>query len=162
MREILFRGKRVDDGKFVYGYVGVFKGITQIYVPFTEEEEKENEGHIFSAIGGLWHTVHHETVGQFIGLTDRNGKRIFEGDLLNGFDYPFYRSESNEHNYFAEVVWFDDVCAFGLVTHKHPTSKVRGISAGNADFIEGFDPNEWEVIGNIYDNPELMGPKKGE
>ena len=41
MHEILFRGKRIDNGEFVFGYVGVFKGKTEIYVPFTEEEEKE-------------------------------------------------------------------------------------------------------------------------
>lgn len=40
MCEILFRGKRIDNGEFVFGYVGVFKEKTEIYVPFTEEEEK--------------------------------------------------------------------------------------------------------------------------
>ena len=44
MCEILLRGKRIDNGEFVFGYVGVFMGITQIYVPFTEEEKKANKG----------------------------------------------------------------------------------------------------------------------
>ena len=88
MREYLFRGKRIDNGEWVEGYFGVFKGIPQIYVPFTEEEEKENEGHIFSAIGGLWHTVVLESVGQYTGMTefvfkDRSyNKPLFEGDIV--------------------------------------------------------------------------------
>ena len=94
------------------------------------------------------------TVGQYTGLMDKNGKRVFEGDLLNGFSYPFLRG--NAHNYFAEVVWFENSPAFGLVTHKNQLSAVNGISAGNTDYMEDFDPSAWEIIGNIHDNPELV------
>ena len=153
MREILFRGKRLGIGEWVYGYyfkAKLYRNDVElcdfIAVPHPETEGQPNDNFL----------VDEETVVQFTGLTDKNGKKIFEGDLLNGFEYPFYRSESNEHNYFAEVVWFDENCAFGLVTHKHLTSKVRGISAGNADYIEDFNSEEWEVIGNIHDNPELL------
>jgi uncharacterized phage protein (TIGR01671 family) len=100
--------------------------------------------------------IDRKSISQFTGLTDKNGKKIFEGDLLNGLQYPFYSSESDEHNYFAEVIWFPGNCAFGLYTHKHPTAKVRGISEGNADFIEDFNSDDWEIIGNIHDNPELL------
>ena len=88
MREYLFQGKRVDNGEWITGYFGVFKGIPQIYVPFTEEEEKENEGHIFSAIGGLWYIVELESVGQCTGmnefvLTDESyNAPLFEGDII--------------------------------------------------------------------------------
>lgn len=88
MREYIFHGKRVDGGEWVEGYLGVFKGVPQIYVPFTEEEDKENEGHIFSAIGGLWHIVVPESVGQYTGFDEwmlddasRNAK-LYEGDIV--------------------------------------------------------------------------------
>ena len=157
MREILFRGKRCDNGEWVQGFYA--------RADYHWHKNGIHKDWIIcgaSANGG-WFALHNkyatktETIGQFTGLTDRNGKKIFEGDLLNGFDYPFYRSESNEHNYFAEVVWFCENCAFVLVTHKYPASSVRGISAGNADYIEDFDSDSWEVIGNIHDNPELLG-----
>ena len=159
MREILFRGKQ-KEGRWVEGIY--FKHDT-VKVCFSSDATKPR--HLIIQDGfcdwGFEPPIHcvdvdPKTVGQFTGLTDKNGKNIFEGDLLNGFEYPYYRSESNEHNYFAEVVWFDENCAFGLVTHKYPTSKVRGISAGNADYVEDFNPEEWEVIGNIHDNPELL------
>ena len=145
MREILFRGKRKVNNEWVEGFLFVDrKGLYKIkwYDPHYQSAKTSE--------------VYPETVGQYTGLTDKNGKKIFEGDLLNGFQYPFYRSESAEHNYFAEVIWFTGNCAFGLYTHKHPTAKVRGISAGNADFIEDFNSDDWEVIGNIHDNPELL------
>ena len=143
MREILFRGKRIDNGEWVYG------------MPCSDL--KGGVDSIQSNLGGGIFDIEPKTLSQFTGVTDQNGKKIFEGDLLNGFQYPFYRSESAEHNYFAEVIWFTGNCAFGLYTHKHPTARVRGISAGNADFIEDFNSDDWEVIGNIHDNPELLG-----
>lgn len=157
MRDVMFRGKRCDNSEWVQGF----------YVRADHHWHKNGIHKDWIICGasanGGWFALHNkyavkaESIGQFTGLTDCNGKKIFEGDLLNGFDYPFFRSEDKVHNYFAEIVWFDENCAFGLVTHKHPTSKVRGISAGNTDYIEEFDPCEWEVIGNIYDNPELLG-----
>lgn len=149
MREILYRGKTKIYNKWVYGwYCGK---ILSEDMAGTEESSQ-----IIDAKTLYWHTCEAETVGQFTGLTDKNGKKIFEGDLLNGFFYPYYRSEEDTHNYFAEVVWFDGNCAFGLVTHKHPTSMVRGISDGNAVFVEDFEQDDWEIIGNIHDNPELL------
>lgn len=169
MREILFRGKRIDNGAWVYGSFLLdgeahrplekkHLSFSKCYIiPETDRDNiktRFNDGSYYLQTVG-YHVIP-ETVGQFTGLTDKNGKKIFEGDLLNGFQYPFYRRNSAEHNYFAEVIWFTGNCAFGLCTHKHPTAKVRGISAGNADFIEDFDSDDWEVIGNIHDNPELL------
>ena len=140
MREILFRGKRKDTGEWVYGYLGVFKGISQIYVPFTEEEEKENEGHIFSAIGGLWHTVFLETVGQYTGLTDKNGKRIFEGDIV-------------------KMLYKDDLAEIGPIMWSDVDLRYKFASSDGTAY--SFDCTATlEVIGNIHDNPELL--KGGE
>ena len=150
MREILFRGKNTDSGEWAEGYLVQTQSHTYIIQPGWYKDD------LFISLYNIIDEVDPETVGQFTGLTDKNGKKIFEGDLLNGFQYPFYRSESADHNYFAEVIWFTGNCAFGLYTHKHQTAKVRGISAGNADFIEDFDSDDWEVIGNIHDNPELL------
>ena len=95
------------------------------------------------------------TIGQYTGLTDKNGIKIFEGDILQGDEYPY--CSDGEYNYYAEVVWFDnDCCGFGLCTHKNPKSAVRGISDGNCEWFEDFDSDSWSVIGNIYDNPELL------
>ena len=149
MREILFRGKRVDNGEWVIG--------DGIHYPKSQNwkgtcwidgmHERAND----------WVQVIPETVGQYTGLTDKNGTKIFEGDILKGFRYPFFREEDAAYNYFAEVVWFDNSPAFGLLTFKNPESTVRGISHGNADYMEDFDSEMWEVIGNIHDYPELLG-----
>ena len=139
MREILFRGKREDNGEWVYGFY--FEEIGS----FIKEKP--------SSVSTNTYLVTPETVGQYTGLTDKNGKKIFEGDLLNGFQYPFLND--NAHNYFAEVVWLENSTAFGLYTHKHPLSAVRGLNEG-CDYMEDFDSSQWEIIGNIHDNPELL------
>ena len=150
VREILFRAKRLDNDEWVMGFYMILGG--KYHYILTGK---------LNIICGYPDLVKYQvdpaTVGQYTGMKDKHGKRIFEGDLLDGFQYPFFREENNAHNYFAEVVWFDDSPAFGLVTHRHPLSAVRGISAGNAEYMEEFAPNNWEVIGNIHDNPELIG-----
>ena len=149
MREILFRGKGTSgfsNGKWREGYY-----VKDFWMP-------TNKGYGIipsNQEDGGYCEVDPATVGQYTGLTDKNGNKIFEGDLLDGDKYP-YINDTGEHNYFAEVVWFDNCPAFGLCIHKHPLSAVRGISEGNCDIIEDFDSSKWEVIGNIHDNPELL------
>ena len=146
MREILFRGKRMDNGEWVVG--------NYVYRP-----KLKGERYIvtYNAAGSnMWFLVDPATIGQYTGLTDKNVKRIFEGDYLDGFEYPFYRAEDDIHNYYAEVVWFDDPPAFGLYTIMYLDANVRGISEGNADYMADFEPHNWEVIGNIHDNPERL------
>jgi len=148
MREILFRGKCIDDGEFVFGYVGVFKGKTEIYVPFTEEEEKENEGHIFSAIGGLWHTVHPDTVGQFTGMTV-NGKKIFEGDIGR-----YKQTDGAKRN-------GKPIICIGKVVYNAKTASfaVESEDEVGCNYFDYFPIKDFDVIGNIHDNPELLEVK---
>lgn len=95
-----------------------------------------------------------DTLCQFTGLTDKNGKRVWENDILRGYQYP-YRSDGND-NYFAEVTWFENCPAFGIYTFKNPKSNVCGISEGNTEFMENWNSEDWEVIGNIFDNADLL------
>ena len=153
MREILFRGKRADNGEWVEGILFNAEEDTFIIPHGNEYSYNPIEGLAFDVYGCK---VAPETVGQFTGLTDKNGVRIFEGDILRGFEYPFCSNINGEFNYFAEIVWFDDSSAFGIYTFKNPKSNVRGISEGNTDYLEYFNADKWEVIGNIHDNPEFL------
>lgn len=147
MREILFRGKRVDNGKWVKGFY--------VNVPEHYKHEMSRKSYIVSINNGLFMEVVLETVGEYTGLTDKDGRKIFEGDILQGYQYP-YLSEGH-FNYYAEVVYFENCPAFGIYTFKNPNlNVVRGISAGNMDLMEDWESKNWEVIGNIYDNPELL------
>lgn len=144
MHDIEFRGKRTDNGEWVYGHFCRY-GWTG----------KENTYIIPNYASALYSIeVNPETVGQYTGLKDKNGTKIFEGDILKGFNYPYKHEE--EFNYFAEVLWFENSPAFGIYTFKNPKSEVSGISEGNTDYMEDWIPNSWDVIGNIYDNPELL------
>lgn len=146
MREICFRGKRTDNGEWVEGCL--------IKVDW------RNKPTTYSIMPtrptACNYIVDPETVGQYTGLTDKNGVKIFEGDILRGFEYPFCSNINGEFNYFAEIVWFDDSSAFGTYTFKNPKSNVRGILEGNTDYLKYFNVDKWEVIGNIHDNPEIL------
>lgn len=170
MREIKFRGYDEDSKCWRYGSYFCKEDVTlsPIYnnKEQYEKDKKENEHHLI-LINGFsdWNLprphyqseVVRETVGQYTGLRDKNGKEIYEGDILKGFKYPFLLD--GNHNYFAEVCWFDNAKYFGIYTIKNPTSNVRGISEGNIENLEDWDREQWEVIGNIYENPELLEVK---
>lgn len=100
------------------------------------------------------HEVIPDTICRYTGLEDKNGKEIWGNDILRGYQYP-YRSDGND-NYFAEVTWFENCPAVGIYTFKNPKSNVCGISEGNTEFMENWNSEDWEVIGNIFDNPELL------
>ena len=145
MREILFRARRINTEEWVEGFY--------VHIPcgrFLCDEHLiqtvEEDGRI-----GLLCTVYEHTVGQFTGLTDKNGKRIFEGDMFRMDDDAI------------SVVIFKDGC-FRLETHGLCgawTESGFDECGGGYGVIE-CEPIDWyyihdcEVIGNIHDNPELM------
>lgn len=132
MRDILFRGKRLDNGEWAYGFlvkhpsaVG-FTDDSPWYISVSPEDPDDT--------GGCYN-VDLDTVGQYTGLKDKNGKRIFEGDIVADevahkhavvrFRAPAFWLEYPGHEDLNECEWAD--CA-----------------------------NQLTVIGNIHDNPELL------
>ena len=127
MREILFRGKRKDYGKWIEGY-------------YLHQNKRQfvNETHYIVSVDGFYHSIDPSTVCQFIGLYDKNGQKIFEGDIIKGKVH-----EGNGYRVRIGVIEYHDV-----------------------GFIMNLEPNSWydqknisfdcEVIGNIYDSPELL------
>lgn len=123
MREILFRGKRIDNGKWVQGYL-------------YRLSEKLNPFILLKSEKGASYEVEAKTVGQYTGLTDKNGTKIFEGDIVKYGD--------TVHNVVFEQR--NGTAYFGLVY-----STLETLSFGYYQ-----DLKQIEVIGNIYDNPELL------
>ena len=136
MREILFRGKRTDSGEWVYGNYCIAEKLDKSGVEyFIIEIEAE----------GSQYYVIPETVGQYTGLTDKNGKKIFEGDIVNVAYNPKYTGISKDRIGNFEVV-FNNGCF------------MKG-SIQNNGLYHFIPSDETTVIGNIHDNPELL---KGE
>ena len=135
MREILFRGKRLHDNKWIYGnFVSDCEGNPHIIEPrfFCEDGhhlqyEDNTDTPVF---------IIPETVGQYTGLTDKNGVRIFEGDIV---------SLVKHDSLIYKVVYVP--CRYELVNSK-------GV---NCFVLDIYKSENIEVIGNIYDNPELLG-----
>lgn len=127
MREILFRGKRTDNGEWVYG-VPTKNGRGEMVMVENIFECEE-----YNCRGANCLYVDENTVGQYTGLKDKNGTKIFEGDiiLLRGDEEPY------------QVV-FDESCFLVY-------------NSGVCYVMNNFYDYEIEVIGNIYDNPELLG-----
>lgn len=130
MREILFRGKRVDNGEWVEGNLFIPDKVARVDVP-TEILMGTN-------IVRISYEVDPETVGQYTGLKDKNGKRIFEGDvcLCNRNIAP-----SVDGQYFE--IRFD-------------VDEGQWYGCGWISCIEANQFGMCEIIDNIHDNPELL------
>lgn len=89
------------------------------------------------------------TLMQFTGLKDRNGKEIYEGDIVVTNEYPFY--DTGVPNYRAVVEWEGVGFAYTL---NCVNPEKRGISHGICQSMD--DDMDWEVIGNIHEHPELL------
>ncbi len=120
-REILFRGKDIISGEWITGFLVDGKHI------------------------GCWVEacpVRPETVGQFTGLTDKNGKKIFEGDIVRSYDPDCPESQMD--------------CGVGQVEFYAGLWYVSGEVHNSLYDLSTISCKELEVIGNIHDNPELL------
>ena len=132
MREILFRGKRTDNGTWAYGYLFCIWERTYLCWGTTNDVPNMKE-------------VIPETVGQYTGLTDKNGKRIFEGDIVR------YGTNTNRA---------DNEEIYEVVFETRGGSGYFGIRISEIEtwqFCLEVPAKLMEVIGNIHDNPELLG-----
>jgi len=141
MKEIQFRGKRIDNGEWVYGYLIGNDVIVGDIVDFYDEYFNTE----------FWDKVDPETIGQYTGLKVKNGKEIYEGDILTSGNYPF--QDDGKYNYHGVIEWIDEEASF-YMTKRLANKEKRGISDGISQPIECIE--EFEVIGNIHDNPELL------
>lgn len=141
MRKILFKGKRTDNGEWVCGYYVLRKR------PYFKDKGADFEHIIcdnlviddfndkqFVDTIPITYSVDSETVGQYTGLTDTNGNKIFEGDIV---------WDSYDEDY-GKVEWDNDVAKF-IIT----------FSTFTVDF-DSVCGEELEIVGNVYDNPEMM------
>lgn len=127
MREILFRGKQISEGEWVEGYLGIEVNNSPV-IQWCEFDENYGVDCVEES------AVIPETIGQYTGLTDKNGRKIFEGDIVGGYDA--YCNKTVEG-----IVCFDDGSFY-----------VR--DANCLSYFRWMD-YELKVIGNIYDDPEL-------
>lgn len=134
MREILFRGKRIDDGEWVYGYLAAYDLISTEY----PEDVSDAMGKYYDEIPYVGFVeVDPKTVGQFTGLTAK-GKKIFEGDLClcnrninSGVDKQVFH------------INFD-------------TEYGQWVGNSRSSNITADEFNLCEIVGNTHDNPELL------
>jgi uncharacterized phage protein (TIGR01671 family) len=142
MREYKFRGKRPFNGGWVYGFLMDWEGKRpSIFVQNGDVDEETGD------VDYIDYTVDPETVGQYTGLHDKNGKEIYEGDILR-----LWRSVGEKGQLRGEYAYLLPVEYCELWTQFVVVDKPNKIQMGIWQEFGAF-----EVIGNIYKNPELLG-----
>lgn len=127
MREILFRGKRAENDEWVFG------DLRHIFYGECYPHIVDNSNGLNNSVCGL--EVDPATVGQFTGLTDRNGVKIFEGDIVH--------VKAHSCSFTGYVIYWPEEARYACKTK----SGIRYAICARLEF---------EVVGNIYDNPELL------
>lgn len=131
MREIEFRGKRVDTFEWVYGSAVTRTDGCVLVIVTTAFHEDDG------SVSFEYEFVASETVSQYTGLKDKHGKRIYEGDILK-----------NSDDYLFLIEWNKDDAMYDRIDYDGGTPIATSFC--------WYDAKCGEVIGNIYDNPELL------
>lgn len=155
MREILFKAKKIDTGEWVEGYLGKFDnsdGTTDLTI-IPSNEVCEN--------GFSWYSIDENTICRFAGLNDKNGNKIWENDVLRGHGDPddlvkvvlgqFYIIDVETLEKVESVIgWHTEVIETDVISTVEPFCLPMPLTQYY------IDRSKFEVIGNIFDNPELI------
>lgn len=139
MREILFRGKDADNGEWVYGYYAHLKNMHDVKADIIYT------GYADMYMGSILsesYEVNPKTIGQYTGLKDKNGTRVFEGDIVK---YTEIDIDGSDDKYIGVIYYNQSKANYVIQKRKY---MVNFVTSWIGDV---------EVIGNIHDNPELMG-----
>jgi len=149
MREVKFRGikKSPYGDKWVYGYYTLQDGQHVIIMPHVDSyKESVLKNEPIPAISVL-HDIDVKTLGQYTGLKDKNGKEIYEGDIVKVFAFGDYKKGYVKYNEIwgrYDIGWMNEI-------EKYKNNEVVGSFA----FMKN-DYDLLEIVGNIYENPELI------
>ena len=155
MRKILFKAKRIDNGEWVEGWLFLTEDNT--YIAYASQFDDD----LFLSPQNIFIAVDIETICQYTGLTDKNGNRIWENDVLRGHGNPndlakvvfgeFAVIEVDSLEKVDGVIgWHTEVIPTDVVSKCEPFCLPMPLT----DFYIGL--SEWEVIGNIFDNAEWL------
>ena len=151
MREILFRGKLSHSGEWITGNLITARNGNLYIIP---PSVFESDGHHLIIDSDSPFLVLPETIGQFTGLTDKTGTKIFEDDIIEVLEDENKKTDNNPcyFNYgdIGEVIFEQRYCAFNLYNREQED----GENMGNLIRDDAF--NFCKVIGNIHDNHELL------
>lgn len=139
----LYKAKRMDNGEWEQGFYVLCRGHHYILPVFDTDNG-------FDERYAEWVEVDSSTLCQCTGLTDKNGKLIWENDIVSGIAYS--------STFTGYILWIDEIAGFGVRyynKHREPTawensSILKNIQSGRKDEFAA------KVIGNIFDNPKLL------
>lgn len=131
MREILFRGKRLDNGEWVKGFItAACARARRLYFIEQPAQDLDDCNHSYE--------VDFTTVGQYTSMLDKNGNKIFEGDILK------FVNDDSETSYY-DVAYSETDCRW-----------IIRENGSIPDDLDDFVNKYMSVVGNVYDNPELL------
>ena len=146
MREILFRGKRKDNGEWLEG--SALFADNKAFI-FNNVKVEFFNGHNEYRMNFTLKEVIPETVGQYTGLTDKNGRKIFEGDIVHAIYQSNYVGMKNIDFGIGVVEYCGNY-------YSHASYEINIIGEIGSRVFSASLEGGVEVIGNIYDNPELL------
>ena len=136
MRTIKFKGQQLSNGEWIVG--DLIHLVDGVYI--------SNDN------GNNMALVNPDTVCQATGFIDKNGKEIYEGDILRSDEYPFSCMEDGARdNYFGIIEWSNEEAMFLLTCVKNPTADVFIIFNGRSNEITQQKLEDFEIVGDIHD-----------